>query len=710
MAEEPVERLPKMTIEAEPERPFNEATIDPDKVPPTAPDAAQLLIRAPGANFNFNGKLTGQAQYRGMFGPRINVRLNGISMEPGGPNWMDPPLHYMPPALMESITVTRGIAPVSSGMGIGGYVEAKSKTSRFTDSEQFEFHGSAQGEGHTVDGGGGGGGLVYLANHRHRLHAVGSREEGDDTRFPEGIVKATQYERSTFGGGYGFKIGDHDVGLDYRRTETDDSGTPALPMDIGFVDTDRFSGEYNGFFGVIKLESKLFYSRVEHQMNNFTLRDAPNFFEPPSPPPFFQGSDRRLVNANSDDVGYVFKASIPLAGGALTAGSDGSFAEHDAKVLDPDFAPFFVKNFNNAQQDNFGAFVEWKGAIAPRWTVEAGARYNRSAMDAGKIDAFPAQLADRMIAAGAMPMGPPAAVRALRERFNDADRSQDEDNLDAVLTLDYQLLANTRLALGFARKERNPSYIERYLWIPLEVNAGLGDGNNYVGKVDLDPEVSYQFELGLDWRTDRFNFAPRAFYRRVDDYIQGVPVPATPENAPIIAISTTNGDPTPLQFANVDAEFWGVDAEFGVALADHWRADAVGTFVRGRRRDIEDDLYRITPPNLRLSLTHQRPTWFATVETVLVDRQDKISRTNTFDPQNPNNSFRETPGYVLLNLYGQWRPFKGLSLTAGVDNLLDKNYTDHLSGFNRVLGSDVPVGRRLPGPGINGYLQVAYSW
>ena len=48
-------------------------------------------------------------------------------------------------------------------------------------------------------------------------------------------------------------------------------------------------------------------------------------------------------------------------------------------------------------------------------------------------------------------------------------------------------------------KTRAPSYIERYLWIPLNVNAGLGDGNNYIGNIDLDPEWSNQFELGLDW-------------------------------------------------------------------------------------------------------------------------------------------------------------------------------------------------------------------
>ena len=79
-----------------------------------------------------------------------------------------------------------------------------------------------------------------------------------------------------------------------------------------------------------------------------------------------------------------------------------------------------------------------------------------------------------------------------------------------------------------ARKTRSPHYLERFAWLPLEVTAGLADGNNYVGDVDLDPEISYEVELGLDWRGSALFVAPRAFYRNVDDYIQGVPVDATP--------------------------------------------------------------------------------------------------------------------------------------------------------------------------------------
>jgi iron complex outermembrane receptor protein len=47
---------------------------------------------------------------------------------------------------------------------------------------------------------------------------------------------------------------------------------------------------------------------------------------------------------------------------------------------------------------------------------------------------------------------------------------------------------------------------------------------------------------------------------------------------------------------------------------------------------------------------------------------------------------------------------------AGVENLFDKDYSNHVAGFNRVTGSDVAFGDRLPGTGMNVFGQVAYTW
>ena len=76
---------------------------------------------------------------------------------------------------------------------------------------------------------------------------------------------------------------------------------------------------------------------------------------------------------------------------------------------------------------------------------------------------------------------------------------------------------------------------------------------------------------------------------------------------------------------------------------------------------------------------------------------------------NPNNNNDSTPGYGLINVFGEYNPVSmpDASLQFGVENLLDKEYTDHLNGFNRVAGNGGKVGERLPGPGINAFVSLS---
>ena len=130
---------------------------------------------------------------------------------------------------------------------------------------------------------------------------------------------------------------------------------------------------------------------------------------------------------------------------------------------------------------------------------------------------------------------------------------------------------------------------------------------------------------------------------------------------------------------------------------DYWKVESTLSFTRGKRDDINDDLYRIAPLNGLISLTHQREKWFASIEALFYARQSKVSRTN-------NES--KSSGYGLLNLRGQVDLTEYFSISAGIENVLDKKYTDHLAGTNRVANSDVPVGEKLPGYGRSAYISA----
>jgi iron complex outermembrane receptor protein len=298
---------------------------------------------------------------------------------------------------------------------------------------------------------------------------------------------------------------------------------------------------------------------------------------------------------------------------------------------------------------------------------------------------------------------PPAEI--LRDRFNNSDLSQNDHLFDASVILRYTALDSLDVEFGVARKTRAPSYQERYLWIPLEATSGLADGRVYVGDPGLDHEKSYQVEMGLDWHDHGAYFAPRAFYRYIVDYIQGLP--STDQATNMVAGLMQPGGPGPLQFSNIDAHLWGVDLETGYAITDNFRADAILSYVRGKRADgDEDNLYRIAPLNGRVSLTYERSDWLASLTYVAAMKQEHTAN---------YNGEKETSGYNILNLYTQYRPSfhkysEGLTIGVGVDNIIGTKYTDHLNGLNRANNPDLAKGRRIPNPGRNVYVTLRYDW
>ncbi len=669
---------------------FSSSVIQPDFINAPQGDIAKLLPYVPGANVNSNGALTGIAQYRGMYGDRVNIMIDGIKISSGGPNAMDPALSYIPKSRLQSLEVIRGIAPVRSGNEtIGGSMMTRSIHSEFGDDDNVEFHGQVAVGGQTADTSYDVSTLLSITNQNHRFQLAASREEGDDTRFDGGDIHPSEHERNVYDLGYGYQQDDHEIAVNYERRDSNATGTPALPMDIVFVNADIASAKYKGVWNKAEINSKVYYTQVDHKMSNFELRDAPTMT-------MMNGMTmpmRRFALTDSEDYGYGFDAAVSFAGGTLKLGTDGHFAEHNADIFNPMDSRFLVKNFHEVERDVFGFYGEWDKSISNIWDLQLGMRYTRIEMDAGEVSA------------GGFPMAMlQMQANTLATNFNASAREQTDNNIDLVVKLTKHINNSTDLEVGIARKTRSPSYQERYLWLPLESTAGLADGNNYVGNVDLKPEVAYQFELGIDQHTDQYYLSPRAFYHHVDDYIQGVDHTSGGASRMFHNMLTgmLGSNSKLLQFANVDARLYGIDLNWGVFINPQWRLNGVLSYVEGKRRDTEDYLYRISPITTTLGLTHQRNDWSATLETVAASAKSHVSSVT---------NEQKTGGYALLNLYAQYQSHhSGFSLTAGIDNLLDKTYTSHLSGYNRVSNSDVDKGQRVPGAGISAYVSINYEW
>ena len=619
----------------------------------SAADSGELFKKLPGANINQNGPLTSLVQYRGMYADRVNVLVDGMSLSAAGPNRMDSPLGYLPATLVDNISVYRGIAPVSSGIEtIGGTVKAESKQAEYGNSEEIELHGSlnslyaTNGDTRSL------GAISSLANQNHRLQLSGSIDRAHDQAFDGGDITPTEAERDTLGLAYGFRQGNTELDFDLNHLNTGETGTPALPMDIMAIRGETFSsGIRQQLTNGGEITARLNYQDVYHRMDNFSLRPRNMMFR----------QNDTDVLAKGIELGYR------QAGWQFGFAADS--AEHNADISDPTNAMFFVRNFNEVERDRLSAFAEWTGAISEDWQMQSGLRLTHVKTDAGDV--------------GTNMGGMPAT---LASNFNSSDRSQDDTLADVAMTVTRSLNSSLDLELGFARKERAPSYQERYLWLPLQATSGLADGKNYIGDINLDPETAYQFEVGLDWHSPRFAVSPRMFYHHVNDYIQGV----------------AGGPMDSLVFSNVDAKLYGFDANWLWALTDHWQLDGTVSYVRGKRRDTNDNLYRIAPLTARTQLSYIEPDWRVGIEAVTVAQQNQVSSVNEEE---------KTSGYAIYNLTGEYQLSQSLQVQGGINNLLDRKYRNHLGGYNRVSGNeDIAVGERLPGLGRSVYVGLNLNW
>jgi len=681
-ASEVKEHLSTITIEGRYER---QGTVSLQPGTGGSLDTAELLKRVPGANVNRNGALTNLPQYRGLAGNQINVSVDGVNLKEVGPNSMDTSLSNLPKAVVKSVKVYRGIAPVSSGIEtLGGSIATEFKKGEFADEGEIITHGAASAGYSWVNAGRFTGLNASVANEHNLFYFNGSYEKGNDYNFADGRrVRPSRYERSTWGAGYGFNMNEHEAGVAYEHKYTVNSGTPSLPLDIKFIRSDvanfKYSGEFdNGY----RLDFNGFFQTSDHQMDNFSLRPVPT----PGGSPRFRFIDNEL-----EAGGYRLMLTIPeLASGDLKIGVDGDLANHNALVQDPTNAAFFITAFNDAEINRYAAFVEWDGRFGEDWDLELGLRYNRIEMDAGNI--------------GTSLKPPPAQL--LATRFNARSKKKTNNNVDGVAVLRYSASDSLDLELGIASKTRAPSYQQRYNWIPLETTGGLADGRVYVGDIDLHSERSYEAEFSLDWHTDRYYITPGIFYRYIDGFIQGIAVTDVPTL--MVAGKIQPGGPAPLQFGNINAQLYGSDVEMGIRLTDWMRLDAVLSYVRGRRvGSSSDNLYRIAPLNGRLKMTLEHADWMGQFEFVGAAKQ---TSTAAF------NGETSTAGYGLFNVRVQYQPHyntvSGLILAAGVDNILDKQYADHLSGVNRAKNADLAglSNPRVPSPGRNVYATVSYDW
>ena len=645
----------------------------------SVPDLADWLTSVPGANINSNGPITGIAQYRGLYGDRVAASLDGHPVIGAGPNAMDTPLSYSTPLIVDSMTVYRGIAPVSAGINtLGGAVEVKMRKAETMNSEDTAVSGDIQAGYRSNNSAKTLSAVTNIAKGDVAVLLYGNSQKGNSMESGDGVViSPTDFDKVQLGGDIRYTKEGNEIGLSYHYTDTNDSGTPALPMDIEYIESHRVTldGAFNlsGWQG----EWQLGYIDADHGMTNFLMREN-------NDPTRF-----RRNNATAETSDFKLELTQSFDFGELAFGIDGYFASHDSVITNPNNMMFKVVNFNSVEDNRYGIFTQWQNKF-DQTNVQLGVRFKRAEANAGEVSSSMAMMMS--------PMGTLAG--GLQDDFNNANRKVSDNNVDIALNTQTQLSTNVSFSAGVGLKSRAPSYQERYLWTPMEATGGLADGHTYIGDINLKSETAYQVDLGLTYQDDKLMLAPHIFYQSIDDYIQGTPMGMADMSAKMMA-NMMSGDTNPLKFSNVDAKLYGFDLNGYYHISEQVELSTIISYVQGERRDIDDNLYRIAPLNGQVNLRYNSDDWMVKASLVMAAKQNDVSTTN---------GEQKTSGYGIVNIDAQYFVNNDLAIRLGVDNILDKNYQNHLGGYNRVKGTETPVMSRLPSEGVSAWAEVTYSF
>ncbi|OYY83831.1 MAG: TonB-dependent receptor, partial [Rhizobiales bacterium 35-66-30] len=313
-------------------------------------------------------------------------------------------------------------------------------------------------------------------------------------------------------------------------------------------------------------------------------------------------------------------------------------------------------------------FGEWERHLDAQWTTIIGLRNDIVWMNTGDVQGY-----------NEMMYGANAAA------FNSQSHARTDFNIDGSAILRYEANAFSLYELGLSRKTRSPNLYERYAWstngMAMQMIGWFGDGNGYVGNLDLVPEKAHTLSFTADWHDPAqkvWQVRVSPYYSYVQDYIdvQRCALPGCLANLP----NNLTADNTfvYLQFANYDAWLYGVNIDGKLALWDD-RTYGQGAFrgglnfVRGQRTD-GVNLYHIMPVNAMLALDHTLGNWSSSVEVQLVASKTQVSQVR---------NELETSAYALLNFHTNYTAGQ-LKVDFGIDNILDTQYDLPLGGANLV--------------------------
>ena len=606
-----------LIVHADPKQPIQ---------PIPASDGADYLQSIMGFSSIKNGGTNGDVTFRGMFGSRIKILADGTENLGACPNRMDAPTSYISPESYDRISVIKGPQTVQyANTGSAATVIFERNPEQFDADKNYRgqasvLMGSYGRLDHNVE--------AAVGDEQKYIRLNANRSVSDSYKDGDGNAVPSDWERWNADVALGWTP-DENTWVELTGGKADGEAVYAGRE----MDGSQFARESLGLrvekknvTDVIKkIEAQVNYSFNDHVMDNFSLRE----FNPSGmmTMPIASNVARETLNARLAVTHEWNKLQF-------ISGLDSQNNEH-SKRSGSLMAPYQDQARNKDMKfRSYGAFSELSYQLSDQNKWVGGVRVDQVNVKDLRSE-------------------------SLEKRYN---RKLDKTLPSAFLRLENQHPehdAKTYIGVGYV--ERMPDYWE--LFSTAHGNAGSVNAFN-----GIDTEKTLQLDLGYQHEHGALSSWVSAYTGLINDYVlMSYHVHAMPG---MMSHGKTAGA------KNVDATIAGAEAGVGYQFTDHLQADVSAMYAWGKNTTDDKPLPQISPLEARINLRYVQDQYTLDALWRVVDSQNRISK----DQGNiVGYDLGESSGFGTLSLNGTYHVYDGVDLSVGIDNVLDKTYSEHLN-------------------------------
>ncbi|RKG29242.1 TonB-dependent copper receptor [Acinetobacter tianfuensis] len=654
----PVQTLAPMVVTAHAGNDAHGLIVHADPKQPIQPipasDGADYLKSIVGFSAVKSGAGTnGDVTFRGMFGSRIKILTDGTENLGACPSRMDSPASYISSESYDRISVIKGPQTVQyANTGSAATVLFERKPEQFDTDQNYRgqasiLMGSYGRLDHNVEA------AVGDAQKYIRLNA--NRSVSDSYKDGNGATVPSDWERWNADLALGWTPNE-DTWLEITGGKADGEAVYAGRGMDGSMFARESLGlrfEKKNVTDVIqKIEAQVNYSFNDHVMDNFSLRE----FKPTAmmKMPMATNVARKTLNARMavthewDKLQFITGFDTQNNEHSKRSGSVMSPYQDQVRVKDMEF-------------QSFGGFGELTYHFSDQNRLVSGVRFDQ--------------------------------VDVKDERQDSIDQGYNR-RLDKTLTSGFIRFENThpehddgKTYIGLGYVERMPDY-----WELFSPKSGNGHNNTFN---HIDTEKTLQLDMGYQHQHGALSSWVSAYAGLVNDYI-----------LTSYTLGTGMMKGMEAHSRNVDAAIAGAEAGIGYQFTDAIQADVSAMYAWGENTTDNMPLPQIAPLEARVNLRYIQDNYTLGALWRVVDGQNRIS------PNQGNivgYDLKKSAGFGTLSLNGTYHVNDAVDVSLGIDNVLDKTYTEHLNKLGDA-GTGLATDEQFNNIGRNYWARVSMKF